>query len=551
MPQIPISNRQVRQQTTSLSGLNIKTPLTGVTPGATQAAAGLINESISVFEKMKNDAEEVELGAFKAELRKKQDELVHDKETGFYRRRGKDTTMSYDQYSGDYKKFIEEKVKGLGSDSLKKKASLIAADYELDYDRQLNDHTAKEMERYDDEQTEVNLEAIRNHAVLNYKEMGRSSSKIRESLDDQDAQIEMYAKRKGMSPEQVADLKLKKKSQLHYGVVNQALSNEEDQLAKDYYNEAKKNGEIDADTAAKLDQIIENSSLRGNAQRLTSNILSKNETIGAAMEEVYKIKDPKLQDEVRSRVRERWEENKYIQKEQDRTEFESVVADLEKFKSLDHLSEEERLRIPEKKKKLLDRAKRVISKGGDFNTDPEVYQDLMLMASRPETRSAFLQTDINEHLVELSTADRHKLIGMQKDIREGKGTKHQDEFGQFLSDVQTINGTMDELEIKDKAERAKFTRLVQERAINWQKTNNKKNIPQDELRKIADSFGAEVKVKGFFWDSKKKLYEVTPTDEVVVPPEFIEEVKKRYSALGKPYDDSKARILYQKQLNRK
>lgn len=552
MPRIPISQSQVSQKAFQSSGVSASMPLIGGTPGAAEALGGAVDKTISVFEKIKKDAEDVEAAGFENEIIAEHDRLLHDKDSGFLAtKRGRDTSLDFDKYSGGFNSYVESKLKDVKSEEVKKKAQAIAENYKRSLDRNLNNHTAREMETYDDQQTKSLLAKVSTHAALNYQDYTKDSSKIKESLDKQALEIHKYAQRKGISSEQIQEMKLRASSDLHSSVINQALAEGNDILAKDYYLEAKNAKQLDPETQEKMEKIINASSVKGESQRYTEMIMSRGVGLGEALDQARKIKDPEVQDEVVRRVRDRWNEEKLVKQETEKAEFDSVVNEFEKYKTIDHLPEEEKMKLSPRKQELLKKASSMVAKGQEPNTDPMVYQDLMLMASRPELRGEFLKKDINEHLLELSTPDRKKFLDMQKSIKEGNGSKYDNDFGQFLSDTQTIGGTLDEIGVTDKEKRAKFQRLVQERAIQWQRENGKKNIPQDTLRKITDDLAMEVTVKGTFWDSKKKLFEVESDEEIVVPDSFLEDIKSRYAREGKVFSEDKARNIYRKMINRK
>jgi hypothetical protein len=151
------------------------------------------------------------------------------------------------------------------------------------------------------------------------------------------------------------------------------------------------------------------------------------------------------------------------------------------------------------------------------------------MASNPARQNEFLKVSINDYADKLSNEDRNKFYSMRKSILEGSN-KHSADFGQFMSDKDTLNKVMAKTAIYSKQGRADFSLAVQEKVIAWQRANNTKNAPQDVVEKIAMDQARMIvldKSKIPFFDTKKRAYELSSEDVNKITYEVIPDQEKK------------------------
>jgi len=562
MPRIPTSGRQVEQQALRTGGFNTRAPVTDFssTLGALADVASTVGR-IEDQERAKVEASE--LDAFESKLRDEKNRALHDKEVGFLNKKGKTTLENFKGYQENYKKFADEGLKGLGSESLRNKAQRLVSRYNSDVDRSLNNHTSVEMQRHDDSQTQANLNSVTNDAVLNYKDKSIASNSIAKAKEYISGAVDGngnvlkvgYAQRKGMSKAEEKEMLLDASTRIHSGIIQQALNNNEDLLAKDYFDQAKKRKEINAKAVTQIDGIINAHHIKGESQRQTDTIISEDKSLSDSLADARSIKDPELRDATVRRVRDRWNEKDFIRKDETFRRGNDLKEQIDQFGTMDHVPEAEKMGLTKKKRKLIEEYSSLMSRGVEPKTDPIAKQDLFLMASTPETRDKFLKTDLTDYITRLSRSDYNKFLDMRRDIQQG-GSKYNPEFGKFLSDSQTINNTMTEVGISNKKKRAQFTNMVQDRAIEWQRRNQKKDIPQDELKKISDSLATEVTVEGFFFDSNKRLFEVSSKDSIVgvefdsIPENRKAQIREALEGAGKQPSEEEMIKVYQRWLKK-
>lgn len=508
MPRIPTRNeRQVFEQVDQGQGFKAKM---GDTTSKT-SAAGIFKAAAQVAEVVEQEkirAEESQLAEYKTRLREKKIELTHDKDKGFFREKGKNAALNEKTYTDSFKQYQNDLMTEYegASDRLKEKMAFTNQQFDVDLKGLYTQHTAREMQAYEDQTFSSEIQGLNDEAIL-------EPQKIGDNLVQQKFLIEKYAKRKGLSAEKKQEIMLDASSKMHEGVIKRALTNGQDLVAKDYLELAKEREELDADTTIRLEKMVQEDNTKGESQRQTDMIYSSGASLGDMLAEARSIKDPDVRDQTVQRIKRRHDETRMIEKEQLKENSFMLAQEIDKYKNLDHLPPDQKAIVQGKLKTALDSYMNNMAKGHEPTTDPEVYYNLKLMAANPATRGKFLQTNLVENIHKLDKAKFSELINEQKQLAKGD-PKTKEKLNTFLSDSQLIKNSLDSLGITDKTKRASFTQMVQDRVLEQQEETGKK-VTQKEIQRIADTLGYEVEIGGgWFYNSKKKLYEVQPDEKL-------------------------------------
>ena len=563
MPKIPVSGNQVQRKGFGRTQVSTRAPVIGTSNNAA-AAAQLSNTVLNIYEaekqkNMKSETEEGEI-ALRDLYNRKLHGYVDDNNQqvpGFYSRKGKSTLEGYDEDQKEFEQDATDIVNSFGGEEVKKRLGILQQRYQADYGKNTNIHTAKEMDSHYNKQALVNIKSLQEDARLNYDKYGNDSSKVSESIKSIQSSIygnfdangkqltPGYKDRTGMSAKEAKEFELDALSGLHAGVVSQMVNNGQDLLAKQYYAGAKKNKQIDGDTAAKLDKLLQASSTKGESQRQADEIMSLGLGMGASIEKAREIEDPEVRDATVTRVKSRINEQKLIKEETDKNRFDGFVTQIENFQSVDAMPVEQRAQLSSKQEKVMSSMLDMISKGYQPTTDPITEQDLMIEAgTNPQ---AFLRRDINLSAHKLSSADRKKFLGMQTRLRSND-QKTLEDLGDFMSHTQQIKVNLVEHGITSKPDQAKFSAAVQAEAVRWQRNHGEKKIPDDELQKIIDKMMTPVGIEGatFFNDPDKRLFELDQGDKIKtieyddIPNTDLNKMMKLYRSRG--MNPSKAKI---------
>lgn len=340
MPKIPTANeRQVREQ--AHSGRGFKSQL-GDNTSKTNLLGGLAGAGQKVFEIQQAEqlkAEEAQANEYKLLLRNKKIELTHDKDKGFFSQRGKNAAMNEKKYSDEFSQYGDtelEKFAG-GSERLKTKLSLIKQGFQADLKGQYASHTARENQAYEDDMFTANMASLHSEAVLDNKKIGESIQTQKELIygaRDKDGNLKTIdgvviqpgiATTKGMSKEKADQMFLAATTKLHGEVLTNMMDNDQDQLAKDYFQVALKNGEISGEAAKDIEKALEKSSINGESQRLSESIISEGLSIEESKAKARAtIDDPELKDLTVKRINNRMKEERAAKEYSDRQYFESL-----------------------------------------------------------------------------------------------------------------------------------------------------------------------------------------------------------------------------------
>jgi len=479
MPTIPSSrSNQVRRQAFSSGGFNAKVPTAPSRMNELQVVADTVNNLGAIALKEEQKAEAIELDAFESALRDEKNRQLHDKDNGFYNQRGKNSLDNFKNYDDGYGSFIEERLGAIGNQSLKEKASLIAQKYKGSFNKDLNVHTAREMERYDDEQTQANISSVVNDAVLNYDApVNQSLMKVEayisgEKTPDGKQLIKPgYAQRKGMSREEEQQALTKAYSAIHEGRIMRAIENGDNLLARDMYEALKAKDarkgkgspkELSAESISKLDRIVRGVAVKGESEAIVSKLnpeLDYNASLEAIRNDP-RAKDTEVRDAAIQRYKLRFQEEKVAKNFAENAYFQKLGDKLMTDPANFNLTPEDMSKLSFSQQRQLMAAKSEAlraSQGHTKKSDIAEYDRLMsLSSSELAKEKVFLNG-------KLSHSDKVKFIDLQRDER-----KHQS--------AQTMNNFLKDMLVDiDDQEEESFIRGEFEKQLN--------QYPKDEQGK--------------------------------------------------------------------
>ena len=231
------------------------------------AVAGLgktiqkIDEQMDEFDKLRAE------DAYNQLLEKKIDLTKGEK--GFLNRRGADAANNplLKEYGGELEKYTGELAKGLSNDRQRQYFQKRANIPRLQMRQDILGHTLKERDVY----AKQNYESTKNIETTNAIDQYKDPLAIAGSKKRIENAINTEARRQGWSTEFKKAEKAAVMSNLHGGIIDRMLANDEDIAAEDYYKKYKKEF-IDK---AKVEKLLEISSTRNQAMRLADKIVAQ------------------------------------------------------------------------------------------------------------------------------------------------------------------------------------------------------------------------------------------------------------------------------------
>lgn len=530
-----------------------------------QVSSGLFDQSQKIYAEEKHKADEVILTDVNSKLTRLKNQLIYDPKDGLMNRKGKDAFAAPDDLHAKYDSQAEALTKDL-SPSQQEMAKHMVIGHKSDLDSDIQKHVFAESKAYDDETTQAAMDAAHDDAVTNFHE----PDKINAALDAQHGTVLRWAQRQGI-PESDPIVKQKLEdaaSKTHSAIVERMLANGEDLKAKAYYDHVKEMpGQIKGDDMKILDKALEEGSVRGESVRISQDLTKKYPNdMRAALNETDSIKDPKVLEETRRRIKERYNDNDAALKMTNEKNSVSALNIIDQSKNIDDV-----MKSPMWKNFTHSERAGLISyaeakrKGTQPETNWDDFYNLKTMAAETTTRDKFLQTNLMEYRPHMADGEFKQLVDLQADLRKGdeKAGAHLDGF---RSDQDIVNGALSDAGIDHSAkpgtEEAKRVNLFKskvDKEVMRIQTDTKKKVTNEDLKRIVDQYMIEGATdKGIFgsgfFASKKRLFEIDPTQDkqftidAKVPSEERAKIEAALKKHGLPVTDEAVLNLYKKKV---
>jgi len=490
-----------------------------------QISNGLFNQSQKIFAEERAKADELLLTDFNTKVTQLKNKLIYDPKEGLMTRKGQDAFSAPDEYLGKFNTEVEEYKKSLSTQSQSQAANKIAQGHMVAFDGDIQRHVSRESQVYDEDTTKAALSAAHDDAVTNFHD----PEKRQLALDAKAGTILRWAARSGLSDNDpiVQERMEEETSRTHAGIVDRMLSNGDDLDAKKYFDENKSS--FRGETAANLEKALEEGSIRGESQRQSLSIASKYGSLNQALADVDKIEDPKLQDETRRRVKERFGDRASAKRlNDDQNEARAYSLFSKGGRKLEAIPTPLFSSLPPEDQ---ERFRHMQAKKDPTITDWDTYEELKLGLSNPATRPKYLREASSKYRNLLSEPHFKQYIDDKAALAEGD-EKVQAKFDGFLSDKETVDNMLVEAGVNPKKDGAKKYRETLDRLVEQHQQRTGKKVTNDELRKLGKPLLIDVVTdKGWIWDTKAKAFEVTDpskVEDVVVPEQDEEQIVERF-----------------------
>lgn len=211
---------------------------------------------------------------------------------------GQDAHGMYDKLQQTYNDFVSQKMATLPNTDQRNAFANDAADQWRSINRVAQTHLAAEQTRFEKTQFDSSLDNAVNLGVHSYSD----DDAVQNSSEQIITETQKYGMTHGWSDQEMAAVQGDKTSQLYSGVVQRYFANGQAAQGKEYYDSVK-DKITDSKTNIMLDKLVQDGTTQSQAQSLANKISSEHSDDYSAMAAVDEIKDPQLQDAVRSRVK--------------------------------------------------------------------------------------------------------------------------------------------------------------------------------------------------------------------------------------------------------
>lgn len=516
MPQVPQYQKQVGVAAAVAPKMSSQAPIEAFGGGQglanTNQAAQKLSETISdTALTYIQQADEIVVTDAAAKAEKLRNDLIYNTQDGFMTKKGKDAFAIEDEYTKRWKDNVAELEKGLSNDRQRAAFQAQAGRLGLGLSADMQKYVAAQGEAYDVEVTKSRMEVAKNTATLNFGD----PIAIDSSLKDVRGVIEAHAKRTGKSPEWIQAETTKEVSSVHRNVIDRMLTVNEPEKAQAYFSARKE--QISGEDAEILEKALNEGNVRLESNRFADEVMKRGLTMSQAIEASNQIKDPKLKEASRASVKEAFSLQKLAKEEMETRRYERAVDILKGAKgNLNAVPPTLLASMKPNEVKTLRETGDIIANGIEPNTNLKAFYGLRTMAAQdPE---GFKRRNLLLDRVHLNNQDWEETMKLQTQMKAGDKEATNTIDG-YRSSTAIVNGTVDKLKIKDAGKKELFQRQVDDEIRAYEQRNSGKKPTTGEVQDMVDKLAIQVVTdKGFLYDTKKRLYELGPDEEVKAVP---------------------------------
>lgn len=465
-----------------------------------------------IVQQEKTKADQVAVLEATQKLSSYETEILRHPENGALNKRGKDALGVVEPTLENFDKKAREISDGLSNDDQRLAFRGHAGDHRLDVDKLLQTHVSSEKYKHDDEVTNSAITNEQNDAAVNYQD----SDRVAKSVAKQQAILTDFAWRNGLSGDWVKAKTADNVSHTHFAVIDRMLANGDDLHAQDYYGVVK-DQITDAKDVVAVDKALKEGSTRGESQRQSSAIIGKyGEDMKGALAAARAIKDPKVQEATVEQVKTRIMEIEHGKEISQKNLFQTAANTIEKTTERPDPTTWSNLSLTERN--ALDARIKQLKEGIEPAPNGATFYKLRLQAADPATQKEFLKINPTALRSEMTHTEVAHLIELQAGILKGD-EKTAKLLDGYRTDAQIVNDTLAAAgydptpkEGKQVAKDVELFRRRVEEEMRVSQAHTGKKAQGDEVQKIADRLMMQMRIPGMLWDSKKKLFELTPDE---------------------------------------
>ena len=452
--------------------------------------------------------------------------LLHDPNSGALNKRGKDAFGLPDVVPNDFSKGMDEIRKGLTTDTQKMAFDRMALQRSEGINRQIQIHVSNQIKAFDDETTTASLSGKQNDAITNYDDIGKVSN----SINEQHAILTDYAKANGKGQIWLDEKKLEASSKTNIGVVTRMVDNSMTPLAKEFFDQNKKN--FTGEDAEKAEKLIKHSSVLGEAQKASDDILAQKLSMTKALEAVRQIKDPDVRKEASSNL-----EHMFTQAEAARRD----ATEKQNIQAAGYIDKTGKMPPPSfmfgmttQQRSAIENYYENKTKGVQPATSWSDWYNLKSMASSPLTRDKFMQIDLfKDYRSKMADAEFKQLADLQTSLRKGD-SKTLKALDGYRSDQAIVDNALASIGIPtgnnakkpdDVAKANAFRKLVEQEQVALQERSGKP-ASNAEMQNIVDKLAIKTSAP-HWWNTDKRVFELTPEDKFDIKIKDVPKIERQ------------------------
>lgn len=507
--------------------------------GGGQGLSEAANAMGSIIQKEIEKADDLQLTEAKTKLNDFFNRRMYKDEDALVNQRGKNAFEFDKKFNDDFNKFKAE-IEGSLSGGARNKFNALAESSKLSADDTVAKYMSQEKTKYEDDTYKGYLMSEIDTAANNYGDMMKVELSKQNVLDKT---REYLTKFKGIAENdpQFGLLMKDAESGLHISVIDKMIDDEKDIVAEEYLKaNVNQMNEKDRSRAIKL---VEESSIKGTAQRATDMYMSKGYSVDKAYEMAQAEfgNNPKKREAVEQRI-----DQMYMRKERAERQGQQDLFDyaVKQFNATGEVPSKLIAAMKPETQLAFDSYKG----RNPVLDDSSKYYELERMAADPKTRNKFMNYDLLKDVNRLSDSNFNKLVGLQRALLSGKGgagKDAEDELNGIYTKQQLIEQRFN-IAGQSKKDIKKFQQQVDDEVVKMQKDLGRK-VNRQELNQIIDGkLKEQITDKGFFYDTKKPDYLITVDD---IPSDTRDELESKMRFKNIPISDERLVKEYKRILN--
>lgn len=563
MPRVPTLQSNVKSIATPAVRQSTDAPVEafggqGANYGKVQAAAQNTLDTVGgIYLQEKKKADDARTKDAYSQLQNTKNELFWDPEKGAVSKKGSDAANIVSDYQEEFKKRSDKIREGLSNDTQRSMFDQMHAQESSEFQGLLLRHSNTEFQSYQKTSTEGVVTSSRNDAVVNYAIPG----KVDKSISDQTGAITSYLSQQGASDKTIEAAVDQASGQTYAAVIDRQVTLGQDLKAKQYLDEVRPLIK-DEVLLRKVEERVNDGSTRGESRRIADAAIAKSKDMTEALAVIksQNIEDTKVNDMAIDRVKTEYTLKDTAKREQNETVMNGFYNTIQKTRSMGDIMNTAQwdALAPAQKDSLLAMNKRM-AEGLDVTTDQTLKNDLLQLASSPDTRDIFLKKNLNDYSHQLNKNDKDYFQKLQYGLRKQDAESLAKLDGIMTDDQIVKNAMLNILRVNPSAkgnadEVAAFRDAVSQRVATEQQATGKK-MTDTQKTDLANSMAVKVVTqKGVLpfglSDTVKPFYKVQPgeTFEMQVneiPSAEIVKIQETLRKAGQPVTNDNVIKLYQ------
>lgn len=466
--------------------------------------------------------------------------------------KGKDALEARGKTLQDYDKFFQSLTKDVTNPHVKQLAQEHYAQRRNTLDAWATPYANGQMEEYDNGELTASMQTSRDSAIADPSPMNYAQSK-----KDQSFAIAEFGQRNSKGGKWIQQHQAEAISSTALEALHAIATSGNDLAAKQFYDVNK--DDFRGRDIASANKLVESSSYRGEAQREVARIFAPQQEVtktgdmswrvdeastseAQTYAEVDKIKDPKLQDMVRDRVRERWGDIKRVRQDAEREDVTKAANLIEATPSVDAIPVDLYERLPMTTRRQIDARIKQIKEGNG----PAPISDKYLSYVRESAISPdkFVRRNFAAMRDEITGKEAEELTKEQAKIISGDERSAKKRAG-FLTVEEMGKSRLKALEVTDPDQVDMFMNALNRDYYTWRndpKNEGKPMMPADASALVSGLLGRK-KAWWQFWGNPntpilRKIEDVPDADRKAI--------EKQLKANGEAATEGRIIDIYEK-----